>query len=150
MDPLRHFAQVWMVDFEFFALPGYRPEPLCVVARELRAGRLVRQWLGGRPSAEPPYPTSPDVLLVAYYASAEWGCHLALGWPTPLRVLDLYAEFTRLVSGTHPVTSRVVSFSGVRSHGNGSRPPAACREKPWRSASRSGSRLGAEIGGRFR
>ena len=41
----------------------------------------------------PPYPTGPGSLFVAYYASAELGCHLALGWPLPARVLDLYAEF---------------------------------------------------------
>src|SRR5262249_25375326 len=34
-----------------------------------------------------------------YYASAELGCHLALGWPLPVRVLDLHAEFRRLTSG---------------------------------------------------
>src|SRR5262249_24315745 len=35
----------------------------------------------------------------AYYASAELGCHLALGWPTPARILDAYAEFRCLTSG---------------------------------------------------
>jgi hypothetical protein len=32
-------------------------------------------------------------LFVAYYASAELGCHLALGWPMPARILDLFTEF---------------------------------------------------------
>jgi DNA polymerase I len=36
---------------------------------------------------------------VAYYASAELGCHLALGWPMPCRILDLCAEFRRATSG---------------------------------------------------
>ena len=30
------------------------------------------------------------------YASAELGCHLALGWPLPDNVLDLYVEFRNL------------------------------------------------------
>ncbi len=93
MDALRPFREVWCADFEFHAPPGERPAPLCVVARELRSGRLVRVWLGDDPPAAPPYPTGPDALFVAYYASAELGCHLALGWPLPARVLDLYAEF---------------------------------------------------------
>jgi hypothetical protein len=38
-------------------------------------------------------------LFVAYYASAEMGCHLALGWPLPENVLDLYAEFRNLTNG---------------------------------------------------
>ena len=47
-----------------------------------------------------------ETLFVAYYSSAEWGCHLALGWPMPLRVLDLYAEFCCLTSGTRPLHGR--------------------------------------------
>ena len=38
-------------------------------------------------------------MFVAYYASAELGCHLALGWPMPARILDLYAEFRCRTSG---------------------------------------------------
>jgi hypothetical protein len=47
----------------------------------------------------PPYRIGPDILVVAYYASAEIGCHLALGWPVPPSVLDLYAEFRALTNG---------------------------------------------------
>ena len=50
----------------------------------------------------PPYPIGPDVLFVAYLASAELGCHLALGWPLPARVLDLYVEFRNAANGTKP------------------------------------------------
>ena len=31
-------------------------------------------------------------LFVAYFASAEFGCFLELGWALPVNVLDLYAE----------------------------------------------------------
>jgi hypothetical protein len=50
----------------------------------------------------PPYPIGPDTLFVAYLASAELGCHLALGWPLPARVLDLYAEFRNAANGLSP------------------------------------------------
>jgi hypothetical protein len=43
--------------------------------------------------AAPPYPVDDSALLVAFVASAEIGCHLALGWPLPVNVLDLDAEF---------------------------------------------------------
>src|SRR6516162_5424863 len=99
MDALATFGQLWAVDFEFTAPPGDRPIPLCVVARELRTGRLVRTWLADGAPAAAPYPAGPDVLFVAYYASAELGCHLALDWPLPFRVLDLFAEFRCLTSG---------------------------------------------------
>ena len=38
------FREIWAADFEFIADPGGRPIPVCLVARELRTGRLVRQW----------------------------------------------------------------------------------------------------------
>lgn len=117
MNPLRAFREVWAVDFEFTAPPGHRPRPLCVVARELRSGRLVRRWLDGSDTGPPPYGTGDDTLLFAYYASAEWGCHLTLGWPLPRRVLDLYAEFSNLTSGTRPPNGRgllgALSYHGL-------------------------------------
>jgi hypothetical protein len=106
LDALRHYREVWAVDFEFTAPPGHRPDPLCIVARELRTGRLVRRWLCDGDPGGPPYGTGPDTLLVAYYASAEWGCHLACGRPMPGRALDLFAEFAWLTSGASPPNGR--------------------------------------------
>ena len=34
-----------------------------------------------------------------YYGSAELGCHLALGWPLPANVLDLFTEFRTRTNG---------------------------------------------------
>jgi hypothetical protein len=39
------------------------------------------------------------VLFVAYYASAEINCHLALHWQVPKRVLDLFTEFRNWTNG---------------------------------------------------
>ena len=50
-------------------------------------------------TAKPPYDTSSESLFVAYYASAEIGCHLALGWETPANILDLYVEFRNFTNG---------------------------------------------------
>jgi hypothetical protein len=36
---------------------------------------------------------------MAYYASAEWGCYLALGWPLPELTVDLYVEFRVATNG---------------------------------------------------
>jgi len=97
---LNPFAEVWCVDFEFHAPPGERPEPLCMVARELRSGRTLRLWVDElRALAGPPIPLGPQSLIVTYYGSAELGCHLALGWSMPARMLDLFAEFSCLTSG---------------------------------------------------
>src|SRR5262245_32736989 len=99
MVDLSHYHELWSMDFEFAAPDGERPRPLCVVARELRSGRIARIWLDGDRPPAPPFPTSPGVLFIAYYASAELGCHLALGWPMPERILDLFAEFRCLTAG---------------------------------------------------
>jgi hypothetical protein len=98
MDRLPYCA-VWAVDFEFHCPPGERPQPLCLAARELRTGALVRLWLANGAPLAPPLDSAPDVLFVAYYASAELGCYLARGWPFPVRILDLCAEFKCLTSG---------------------------------------------------
>ncbi len=95
--PFRH---VWAVDFEFMASPGERPAPVCLVARELRSGELLKVWRDElRRMRVPPYPTGADALFIAYFASAEFGCHQALGWPMPERVLDLYTEHRARFNG---------------------------------------------------
>ena len=97
------YAQIWAVDFEFIAEPGENPEPVCLVAWELRSGQKLRVWREQFGSV-PPYPTGADTLFVCYYASAEISCHLALGWPVPERVLDLFAEFRNHTNGMNTVS----------------------------------------------
>jgi DNA polymerase-1 len=92
------FREIFVVDFEFTAKPGERPDIHCLVAREVRSGRLIRLWkdeFGSRP----PYPVDDDVLFVAFFASADLGCHKALGWPMPKRVLDPFTEFRLRTNG---------------------------------------------------
>jgi hypothetical protein len=86
------FREIVLADFEFASLPGERPKPLCMVARELRSGWRFRLWQDQLGSS-PQHAAGPGVLFVAYYASAELGCYRALGWPMPQRILDLFAEF---------------------------------------------------------
>jgi DNA polymerase I len=109
------FREVWLVDFEFRAGPGDNPTPVCLVAKELRTRRVIRLW-EDEFGAAPPYPTGPETLFVAYYASAEIGCHLALDWPVPARVLDLYAEFRCLTNGV-PVPSGSGLIGALVYHG---------------------------------
>ena len=92
------FAQIWVVDFEFVARPGERPEPVCLVAYELHGGRQIKLWRHEF-GPMPPYGIGADSLFVAFYASAELGCHRALGWPAPARILDLFTEFRVLTNG---------------------------------------------------
>jgi hypothetical protein len=96
------FCEIWLMDFEFRAPAGERPLPVCLVALELRSQRTLRVWQEEF-GASPPYSVAPDSLFVAYYASAELGCHLALGWSIPVRVLDLFTEFRILTNGKKTV-----------------------------------------------
>jgi DNA polymerase I len=97
------FKEIWCTDFEFRAPDGECPMPLCMVAHEFRTGRLIRIWrdeLTRR--TEAPFNVGPDSLFVAYYASAEMGCFLALNWPLPTYILDLFVEFRRHTNGRPP------------------------------------------------
>jgi hypothetical protein len=99
MTSLHRYRRVYLVDFEFTAGTGERPQPICCVVQEIHSGRTERHWLAdGAPTAAP-YDTGKDSLFVSYYASAELACHLALGWPMPERMLDLFAEFRCLTNG---------------------------------------------------
>ena len=96
----RYYREVWLADFEFSAPNGERPRPICLVARELIGGRVVRLWFDDLAGMiRPPFSIGDDTLFVAYYASAELGCFLALGWPMPARILDLFCEFRNVTNG---------------------------------------------------
>jgi DNA polymerase I len=92
------FASVWVLDFEFIARDGEHPEVICLVACDIVSGRWVRIWKDD--FSDPPFNLNADSLFVAYSASAEWSCFIALGWHMPARCLDLYAEFTRVTNGS--------------------------------------------------
>src|SRR5262245_25942162 len=92
------FEEVWCVDFEFIARSGERYDVVCLVAHELKSGRILRLWrtqLG----PNPPYRTDAGVLFVCFVGNAELGCHLSLGWPLPARVIDLSPEFRCITNG---------------------------------------------------
>ena len=94
------FREIWCIDFEFYpgngfangAVRGDAPTPLCLVALEMRTGRLIRLWRDqlGR---FPPYRLDAEALIIGYMLSAEFGCHIPLGWGEPARALDAYVEF---------------------------------------------------------
>src|SRR5215471_7162064 len=73
------FQQVWALDTEYYPGPGYRHggrdgdpiTPLCVVALEMRTGKVIRLWqdeLG----LFPPYRLDADAVIFTYLATAEF------------------------------------------------------------------------------
>jgi DNA polymerase I len=107
------FREIWAADFEFDVKPGENPKTVCLIAWELRGDRKIRVWQDEF-GTEPPYPTGPDSLFVAYYASAEIGCHLELGRPAPERVLDLFTEFRNHTNGLSTISG--VGLIGALAH----------------------------------
>jgi hypothetical protein len=99
MKTFADFREIWIADFEFLAGAGERPVPVCLVARELRSAQCIRLWQDDLARSSCPYSVGPDVLFVAYFASAELGCHRVLGWPDPTNICDLYVEYSNLRNG---------------------------------------------------
>ncbi len=91
---IESFQEIWFVDFEFITIDGGLPKPVCLVAIEYRTGKVIRLWEDEIDRyQEPPYGIGKNSLFVAYYSSAEMGCHLVQGWQLPNNVIDFYVEF---------------------------------------------------------
>jgi len=94
------FEEIWVVDTEFYpgrglangGRDGDASTPLCLVALELRSGRIIRMWQDEFDRG-PPYRLDAGALIIGYMISAELGTHIALGWPQPACALDPYIEF---------------------------------------------------------
>jgi DNA polymerase I len=135
------YSEIWVLDFEYISESGHRPLPVCMVANELVSGRSIRLWqddLGDTP----PFRTDPDVLFVAYYAPAELSCFLALGWPLPVRILDLYAEFRAETNGL-PLPTRGLlgalsrhGIPGITSDEKNTMRDLVLRGEPWTETER--------------
>jgi DNA polymerase I len=100
MNIFNLFREVWCADFEFRANLGDHPGLVCMVAQEVKTGRVTRLWRNELLAlSRAPFEVGTDVLFVAYFASAEFGCFLELGWPLPENVLDLYVEHRVATNG---------------------------------------------------
>lgn len=129
------FREIWCVDFEFQANDGNRPTVHCMVAKEVRSGRLLRLW-ADELGDEPPFDIGPESLFVAYFASAEMGCFLSLGWELPARVLDLFVEFRCMTNGKNLTLGR--GLIGALAHHGLSSIPCAEKEEMRELAIRGG------------
>jgi DNA polymerase-1 len=87
------FRELWCVDFEYRSDPGERPWVVCMVAREFKSDRLIRMWRDELIALDKaPFDVGRDCAFVCYFAPAELGCFLELGWPMPANIVDLFIE----------------------------------------------------------
>ena len=104
------------MDFEFGQSSELTPEVRCLVAREYYSGQLVRLWLDGVAKPACPLPLGENSLYIAYYASAEMGCHLALDWDLPNFIIDLFCEFRCQTNGLKlPVKNNLLGALSIHS-----------------------------------
>ena len=119
---LSGFEEIWFFDFEYRALPGERAEPICMVAKEMASGKCIRLWGDALRGTPPSFLSQDNALVMAYYASAEIGCLLALEWPVPANVLDLFVEFRVMTNGQKPPCGNsllgALSYFGLGSIGH--------------------------------
>jgi len=91
-----------LIDFEYNALPGENPDVVCLVAWELRTGQKIRLSQDQLKQSLPPFSVGRDHLFVSFTFTAEGSCFLALDWPLPDNILDLYVEFRCLTNDLWP------------------------------------------------
>jgi DNA polymerase I len=99
-DWTSRFDTIWHVDFEYREDNNRLPVPVSMFAYEQYNGisiALRRDQLLALKRA--PFGTGPRDLMIAYAANAELACFLALGWPFPCNVLDLYVETIAVING---------------------------------------------------
>ena len=75
------------------------PAPAGVFGRERTGLWPFDPVLAGRFRGRAAVSGRPQRLFVAFYAPAELSCFLALGWPLPARIVDLYTEFRAETNG---------------------------------------------------
>lgn len=118
MDKLTDtFKEIWLIDTEYN--PGFdgseKPSPVCLVGWELRSGRKLRLW-HNELGPVPPFSIGPEILFVAFYASAEAGFFKAMGWPAPVRVLDLCVEYRNRYNCLSTIDPRRNLISALTQH----------------------------------
>lgn len=95
-----HFV---VLDFEFREVTPGLVVVVCMVAIDLATGRVYRAWLEGNYPPSPPFPCTPNTILVAHaVAPAEARCWQTLGWPEPGGWIDTYVEERVRTAGVKP------------------------------------------------
>ena len=100
--PSLPYREIWAVDFEFHdnGKPGNQQYPVCMVAKEIISGKVVRMWRDELLQlSEPPFDISANSLIIAYFLSAEIHCFCVLGWPLPENLIDCFVGFRVLTNG---------------------------------------------------
>ncbi len=97
MPPL--FTRRLIIDTEFHAPEGCRPDPICIAWRDLDSEESGSLWLYDQKIQSPPFNIDDQTLVIAHSAPAEMEVFLQMGWDLPENVIDTLAEFRVQTSG---------------------------------------------------
>jgi DNA polymerase I len=100
LDALAHFGltRPIFIDFEFFAPAGCNPQPICIAWICSTTGESGARWLWDKLQSCP-FPMTAETVLLSYNVAAEVSCFLALNWPRPTNVIDLWLEYVQVCNG---------------------------------------------------
>jgi DNA polymerase I len=100
MPLLSSFSSIWFVVFALPKVPGEPVQPVALAASEL-CGNQILDFGGStlQVSNSPPYPVGAHCLIITINAADLAGCHLALGWCMPERIVDLLVEWRCVANG---------------------------------------------------
>lgn len=94
------YQEVWLYKFIFGREGPILPHPICLVGYELKSKRHVKIFQDELTSlTNPPFELGEQNLFVSYFIPNELHCHLVLGWPLPVNVIDLFPEFRCYTNG---------------------------------------------------
>ena len=115
-----------VLDTEYVSRPGEHVIPVCVCAESLVTGKTWRMFY--REGSKSPFKTGPEIVYIAYSATAEWSFFLACGWDLPRSIIDLYAERRLEINGRKGPDGKKLSsklLGAMESHGIGTRDQVA-------------------------
>jgi DNA polymerase-1 len=105
----RRFAHLVVVDFEFIARPGERPDIVCCAFKT--DDEPTRVLWADELGAEPPYPIGDDAVVISF-TQAEWNCHLSKRWRLPKNVIDMNCELRAASNGLKlPAGQSLIGFA---------------------------------------
>ena len=107
MKKWEDFENIWVIDYEFFGKDGDPQQPICYVGHNLSTNETIKHWIDGS-EAKPEYSVDDKTLIIAYFASAEIGCHIPLGFKIPPYLVDLFVEFRCRTNGISVPSGRTL------------------------------------------
>jgi len=94
---MKRFSDIWCVAIVCSQDHGERPVPLCIIAKEINSGRFLQPKL--KSSDKVFFGNNENSLVVSFKAAELINCFKSLGWPVPVNLVDLYAEYRCLQNG---------------------------------------------------